>query len=113
MIHIPSNQSLQRAELVLRLEGDGNYTNIHCLHRLKPLLISRTLLYFQRQLPDFLRVSKSTLVNPAYVVRLAKKGTVAYVYLRDDTMVLVSRRRVAETVSALTKLGFSVEKLPK
>ncbi|RYF50030.1 MAG: LytTR family transcriptional regulator, partial [Cytophagaceae bacterium] len=105
--------SLQPSELVIRLEGDGNYTSIYSLNQTKPLFISRTLLYFQRQLPGFLRISKSTLVNPAYVVRLAKKGKVFYVRLTDDTLVVVSRRRVAETAAALSKLGKPEEKLPK
>ncbi|MBO0953190.1 LytTR family transcriptional regulator [Fibrella sp. HMF5405] len=107
MIHIPGYSALQHPELIIRLEGDSNYTNIYTLNQPRPLLVSQTLLYYQRQLPGFLRVSKSSLVNPAYVVRIVKKGKVLHLRLTDDTMVLVSRRRMTETLTVLNSLGES------
>ncbi|MBO0951567.1 LytTR family transcriptional regulator DNA-binding domain-containing protein [Fibrella forsythiae] len=113
MIYFPGYSPLKRPELIIRLEGDGNYTNIYSLQQSRPLLVSQTLLHHQRQLPSFLRVSKSSLVNPAHVVRIVKKGRVVHLRLQDDAMVLVSRRRVSETVAALDKLCKLTEMLPE
>ena len=101
MIHIPGIKELQSESVLIRLEGDNNYTNIYIQHQLTPLLASRSLMYFQKQLPDFLRVSKSTLINPAFVVRLVKKERAFYLRLADGALVLISRRRVTETITAI------------
>jgi two-component system, LytTR family, response regulator len=105
LIHIPNQKVLQNPASIIRLEGVDNYTNIYRLGEPVPFLASQTLLYFQKQLPDFLRISKSSLVNPAFVLRVVKKGRATHLRLKDDTMLLVSRRRAADTLEALNRLG--------
>ncbi|RYF69380.1 MAG: LytTR family transcriptional regulator, partial [Cytophagaceae bacterium] len=107
MIHIPRNKPLPRPELIIRLEADGCYTTIYYKNQPRPALISRTLLYFQRELPHFLRINKSALINPAYVVTVVREDKKRYVRLTDETLVLIARRRTEETVATLKILSHS------
>ncbi|RZM08501.1 MAG: LytTR family transcriptional regulator [Pedobacter sp.] len=107
MIHISRSLPLPRPELVIRLESDASYTNIYYKNQPRPVLMSRTLLHFQRGLPSFWRVSKSALVNPAYVVGIVREDKKYYVRMTDDTLVLIARRRQEETLAALKAISQS------
>ncbi len=92
---IPGYRHITDAQLIIRLEGDGNYTLIHVRDAAQPLLVSYTLKYFQLQLPQFIRVSKSALVNPGYIDRVVKTGPKRlFLLLIDGTTIPVSRRRI-------------------
>lgn len=76
---------------IIRLEGDRNYTIIHCEDE-KPLLTSKTLKEYEEQLEggDFFRIYQSHLVNLNYVVRYLR-GRGGKIELKDGTQLSVSR----------------------
>lgn len=101
-LRIPGYSHVQDTQLITRLEGSGNYTIVHLRNDLKPLLVSQTLKRFERLLPDFIRISKSDLVNPSYVQRVMQKDAkVMYVQLIKGPRLLVSRRRIGTTLAQL------------
>ena len=105
-VRIPGYRHIQNAQLISRLEGDGNYTLIYLRDAVRPLLVSQTLKYFECQLPNFLRVSKSLLINPVvvdHIVRLDAKTV--HLHLLDCGQVTVSRRRVVTIMARLAKLA--------
>lgn len=74
------------------LEGIGNYTNVYIVGQ-KPIMVSRTLKRFEELLPNFIRIHKSRLVNPIYIVDYkADKRDDFYVVLPDDRKLTMSRR---------------------
>ena len=75
---------------ILWLEGDASYTRIHHLDgRLS--MVTKPLNYFD-SLAGLIRVHRSTIVNSAYVHRLAyTKGRWGWLYLANDKVVAVSR----------------------
>lgn len=74
------------------LEGIGNYTNVYIIGQ-KPIMVSKTLLRFEELLPGFIRIHKSRLVNPIYIVDYrADKRDDMYVELSDERRLLMSRR---------------------
>jgi len=113
---VPGYRYLQDTALLVYLEGVSNYTQLH-LTKLErpllvnattllptthavPLLVTRTLRYFEEQLPHFIRISKSLLVNPLYMAQIvAVKGRSMEVYLLDGTILDGSRRRILETTN--------------
>lgn len=99
---IPGYRHIHNSQHIIRLEGEGNYTNVYLSQQTKPLLTSRTLKYFQKQLPGFIRISKSALVNPAYVEKMIGSGsTTVSLQLADGTRLSISRRRVTDTIGRL------------
>ncbi len=73
--------------------ADGNYTYVH-LKGERPVLIAKTLLRFAEQLPNFIRIHKGILVNPAHIVgHRAQKGN-RVVWLSGERSLAVSRRKV-------------------
>ena len=115
---VPGYKDFQNPELIVRLEGIGNYTLLHLgkltrpliinrgrpplLSNDQPLMVSKTLKYFERQLPGFIRVSKSTLINPSYISQVLKvNNRIMYVLLLDGTRIEVSRRRIDDTLEKL------------
>lgn len=99
---IPGYRHIKDRRLIIRLEGDGNYTLFHLKGYQKPLMVSQTLKYFENQLPGFIRVSKSSFVNPEYIDRIVKaQARSMYLLLTDGARVVVSRRRMAEIQATL------------
>ncbi|WP_461044083.1 LytR/AlgR family response regulator transcription factor [Spirosoma harenae] len=81
---------------ILFLSGSVNYSNIHYTNG-KVLLVYHTLVRIQQQhLPDFLRISKSLLVNPRYVVGWQRSEyTRGRVTLSSGHTMPISRRRLS------------------
>lgn len=101
-LRIPGYPHPQDTQLIAWLEGSGNYTIIYLMDALKPLMASRTLKYFERHLPGFVRVSKSSVVNPAYVRRVTKVDSkTMYLELINGMTIGVPRRRIGETLARL------------
>jgi two-component system LytT family response regulator len=99
---IPGYRHFQDTHLMMRLEGDGNYTLIHLSGRSHPLLVSQTLKYFELQLPFFIRASKSSLINPAYIDTVVKQDSkTMHLRLTDGARIPVSRRRIIDTEAKL------------
>ena len=102
LLRIPGYRHLQDPQLIGWLEGSGNYTNIHLKGNLKPLMASQTLKYFELHLPGFVRVSKSSVVNPSYIQRVIKvDAKTMYLELMDGITIAVPRRRILHTLARL------------
>ncbi len=103
-LSIPGYPHIQDAQALKRLTGNGNYTWIEFSGVKSRVLTSQTLKHFERQLPDFIRVSKSVLLNPNYVIGTMRENPRAlYVRLADESLVLVSRRREIEIIDKLAR----------
>ena len=102
---IPGYRHFQHQHLISRLEGSGNYTLVHVLGTPTPLVFSQTLKRFESDWPQFIRISKSSLVNPRYIDRLVRQDAkVVYVKLIDGHRLLVSRRRIPQTLARLGRM---------
>lgn len=103
-VRIPDYRHLQDAQSLTRLTGNGNYTWIELMGQQKPILVSQTLKYFEQQLPDFVRVSKSILLNPGWVVGLQQPNAkTLHLELADGSRIDVPRRRIQATIYKLGK----------
>ncbi len=88
-------------EVIVWLEADGNYSQIHFLNGTK-YLVCQTLLWFEKQLVAFIRVNKSGLVNPRHVTTFTQiRSREAWVVLRNGTQLTVARRRVGKVAEQL------------
>lgn len=87
--------ALQHPVLISHLSGANNYSFVH-FRTGEQLLVSKSLRFLERQLPSFIRIHKTLLVNPTCVVKLQtqvhSKGSGAVV-LEDGTVLPVSRRQ--------------------
>lgn len=100
---IPGYRNPQNTQRMIRLEGNGNYTMIHFADGSKFLMVAQTLRYFEAQIPDFIRVSKSAIVNPDYVDKFIRTGPKSMLLrLTDGIELLVSRRRIRDVMMKLT-----------
>ncbi len=95
---VPGYKPIQNIQQIVRLKGDGNYTNIYSIDQAKPLLVSQTLKYFELQLLPFIRISKSFLINPAYIEQVIEANAkTMYLQFADGTRLPVARRRIVDT----------------
>lgn len=80
------------------LQAMSNYSWLHWKNG-KKILLSRTLSYYQAQLPKawFIRLHRNCIVNLRYVERLEIAGANqgGLVYLRSGDVLPVSRRRLS------------------
>lgn len=85
---------------IIRLQGEGNYTNIFIKNR-KPVLASKTLKYYEEMLTEFgfIRTHKSHLVNPKFIAKLMADHDL--VELLDGSRVEISRRKKEEVLLQL------------
>jgi DNA-binding LytR/AlgR family response regulator len=101
---IPAYRHIQDLHQLIHLEGAGNYTLIYLLDRVNPLLVSRTLKYFEQQLSEFIRLSKGILINPKFVSKVIKKGhKLLFIELSTGAKFLVSRRRIDHVLQQVAK----------
>lgn len=84
-------------ETILYLEGDGNYTNVVFTNG-RRLLLAKNIASLLALLPEtlFLRLSKTHVVNTAYMHAVHIKGYSRYVQLSTGHKFDVSRRRACE-----------------
>ncbi|AUD06777.1 LytR/AlgR family response regulator transcription factor [Spirosoma pollinicola] len=81
-------------------KGYDNYTWLHCTNQSK-LLLATTLKKFETQLPSFIRVHKSSLINPTHIVQIKTDRPRHLVILMSNGMVIPVARRRAEHVRQL------------
>ena len=88
---------------ILYCEAVDNFTRFHFEHT-APLLICRTLKYFEEVLTPhrFLRIHRSYLINPDYVIRYSK-GKGGYVTMKNDQELEVSPTRKKEFLDLFEK----------
>lgn len=81
---------------IIYCEADDNFTKFH-LKQGKPLLISKTLKYFEDTLPmtKFVRIHRSSLINTDFVVRYTK-GKGGYVTMANNAELEVSSKKKAQ-----------------
>ena len=103
-LRLPGYRQPQSIPLISYLEGSGNYTIVHVQGDLKPLLVSQTLKWFEPNLPCFIRISKSVMVNPDYIKQVVQIDTkVMFLTLSNDLRLRVSRRRILDTLNRLDR----------
>lgn len=78
------------------LEADINYTIFH-LSGGKKIVSSFTLKKYERdiRLAGFLRVHKSFLLNPDFIIHYEQRGKKATIHLSTGKILSVSRRRIS------------------
>ena len=87
---------------IVRLEGDHNYSIVHFRGGSR-LLVSRCLKEMEEQLPEFLRVHKSHLVNPIYIRKsMVVPGKDGELIMQSGLTLPVARRRAARLLSYMT-----------
>lgn len=102
ILRIPGYPHQQDSQLIVWLEGSGNYTLVHLRDDHQPLMVSQTLKYFERHLPGFIRVSKSALVNPNFIDRVTQvDAKTMYLQLTGGITIPVPRRRIVATRARL------------
>ncbi|WP_375447782.1 LytTR family transcriptional regulator DNA-binding domain-containing protein [uncultured Fibrella sp.] len=95
--------ALRHPVLISYLSGANNYSFVH-FRTGEQLLVSKSLRFLEKQLPDFIRIHKTLLINPVCVKKLQNQPhskTSGAVILEDDTVLSVSRRQwpiLVETV---------------
>lgn len=88
---------------IVRCEAEGSYTNLYMQNH-KPVLASKSLKEYEAILPEFFfRVHKSHLVNLKQVLRF-EIGDHPHLHLKDNSQVVVSRRRKNELSARLSSL---------
>lgn len=88
---------------ILYCEAVDNFTRFYFEHS-APLLICRTLKYFEEVLTPhrFLRIHRSYMINPAYVIRYSK-GKGGYVTMKNNQELEVSSTKKKEFLDLFEK----------
>lgn len=85
---------------IVWLKGDANYTRVY-FEDGTCQLVTQSLLWFEHHL-SFIRIHRSTIINPTYVQAFElKSGRSGWVRLIDDRVFPVSRNRLKETATVL------------
>ena len=86
---------------IIYCEADDNFTKFHLKDVRQPLLISKTLKYFEGILPDnkFVRIHRSRLINIDYVIRYTK-GKGGYVTMDNQVELEVSPKKKPQFLEA-------------
>jgi two-component system, LytTR family, response regulator len=84
-------------EEILRLEGDGNYTQV-VLADGRKFLLSKTISHLLGRIPNgmLLRISKSHAINPVYLESVFLRHRQRYVCLSSGEKLEISRRKATE-----------------
>jgi two-component system LytT family response regulator len=97
-ITLPGNDgyNVVPIEDVLFLEGDNNYSTFH-IHRKPKIVVSQTLKNYEELLltSGFFRIHKSSIINLIHLKKIIN-GDEVFAVMADDSVLPVSRRRVAE-----------------
>ena len=95
--------ALQRPELISYFLGANNYSWLHFRSGEKKLL-AKPISYLEEELPGFIRVHKTVLINPTYVESLNKpprQKMAGEIRLDSGEVFPVSRRRWQQVADAL------------
>lgn len=98
-IKLPGHRLPICSKAIIRLEGYGNYSWVHLSTQSRPLLIALTLKWFEDQLPAFIRVHKSEMINPNFVQKIELDGPQPVeICLFNEHKAKVSRRRFEQVL---------------
>ena len=91
-----------RIKDIVRLEADGNYTNVYLTENRK-YVVSKTLKYFMLQLPatHFARIHQSHAINLFHVEYIE---SMKYAAMSDNSRLNISRRNRLELKSKLKEM---------
>lgn len=95
--------ALQRPDLIAYFSGANNYCWLYFRNGEKKLL-AKPISYLESKLPDFIRVHKTALINPAYVKSLhrpPRQKMAGEVRLESGEVFPVSRRRWPQVAESL------------
>lgn len=95
--------ALQRPDLISYFSGANNYCWLHLRNGEKKLL-AKPISYLESQLPDFIRVHKTVLINPVYVKSLhrpPRQKMAGEIRLDSGEVFPVSRRRWQQVAESL------------
>lgn len=95
--------ALQRPDLIAYFSGANNYCWLFFRNGEKKLL-AKPISYLESKLPDFIRVHKTALINPAYVKSLhrpPRQKMAGEVRLENGVIFPVSRRRWSQVAESL------------
>lgn len=84
---------------IIRVEAESNYCRVYCRSREWPIMVAKTLKWFEERLPGeiFTRVHHGHLVNRWYVAGISGNMIV----LNNGCSILISRRKKSNVVKAL------------
>ena len=91
---------------ILYLTGNTNYCYVYMAND-EVILACRTLKWFATKWPHFLRVHKTTLINPAYLAAFQpapKASLTSFITMADQAQLKISRRRLTAVRHALAQL---------
>ena len=104
-IMLPTLEGFEVVDIVkiVYCEAVDNFTRFH-FEQGNPLLICRTLKYFEDVLKDhrFLRIHRSHMINPDFVVRYSK-GKGGFVTMKNDKQLEVSPNKKEELLAVFGK----------
>ena len=104
-IMLPTMEGFEIVDIqrIIYCEAVDNFTRFY-LEEGQPLLICRTLKYFEDVLKDyrFIRIHRSYLINPNYVVRYSK-GKGGYITMKNNKELEVSPAKKNEILQAFER----------
>lgn len=104
-IMLPTLEGFEIVDInsIVYCEAEDNFTKFYFEHG-KPLLICRTLKYFEEILTSFgfIRIHRSHLINPQFVIRYSK-GKGGYVTMKNERELEVSSNKKKEFLDAFNK----------
>lgn len=95
--------ALQRPDLIAYFSGANNYCWLYFRTGERKLL-AKPISYLESKLPDFIRVHKTALINPAYIKSLhrpPRQKMAGEVRLENGVVFPVSRRRWSQVAESL------------
>lgn len=113
-IKLPGQNRPLSLKAIIRLQGYGNYTWVYLSTKSSPILVSLTLKWFEDQLPGFVRVHKSEMINPTFIRAVALDDCQQpEVCLLNEYKAKVSRRRLEQVLVKINQLSSPLAKKPK
>jgi two-component system, LytTR family, response regulator len=104
-IMLPTLEGFEIVDIqsIVYCEAEDNFTKFFFEHG-KPLLICRTLKYFEEILAGFgfIRIHRSHLINPGFVIRYSK-GKGGYVTMKNEKELEVSSNKKKEFLDAFNR----------
>ena len=105
-IALPVNNSLQFFDFdeIIRIESESNYSHIFLIDKRK-ITLTKTLKEVEEKFlgQDFFRVHQSHLINLNHIDKIYK-GENAYLVMKDQTQISISRHRKDEFLDLIKKI---------
>ena len=103
VLKLPGLRSSVALDSIIWVEGHGNYSWVYFTQQPR-YLWATTLKQVEAQLPGFIRVHKSALVNPAHVARMTMTAPRSWWIRLDNGVKLpVARRRIERVRDQLSQ----------